>query len=194
MSGLRKTLRAGAWFLGCVLIICIALLARIYRQGSFSDIQKSDAIIVLGAAQRNGEPSPIFQARLDHAHKVYEQGYADSIIVTGGKVPGSPASDSAIGKVYLVRLGIPSNRIYIEEQSRTTLENLILARDIMEVQSLRSAILVSHDFHMMRARQMAHDLNIRVFPAPMLTKSRSVKLHYAMREVMVYAAYLLFHI
>ena len=194
MNVLRKIVRLAAWFLGAVVLVSIVFVAHVYRQGFRSDIQKADTIIVLGAAQWNNEPSPMFQARLHRARELYRQGYATSIIVTGGRAPGAAASDSSIGKTYLARLGIPANRIYIEEWSRTTLQNLIFAHEIMEAQSFRSALLISHDFHIMRAGRMAHDLGAIAFPAPVQTENPVIKLRYAMRELFLYPAYLLLHI
>ena len=193
MNVLRKIARFGAWFLGVVILTSAVFIARVYHQGSLSDVQTADTIIVLGAAQWNNEPSPMFRARLDRARELYAQEYAESIIVTGGRAPGAAASDSSVGKAYLVRLGIATDRIYIEERSRTTLQNLIHAHEIMEAQSFRSALLVSHDFHIMRAGRMAHDLDAIVFPAPVQTENPVIKLRYAMRELLLYPVYLLLH-
>lgn len=181
----------GIWFLGCVMFVSVMFLARIYHQGSFSDIRQADVIIVLGAAQWNGEPSPVFQARLDHAHELYVQRHAALILLTGGRAAETTASDSSVGKTYLMWRGTPADQILNEDQSRTTLQNLTLAREMMQPLSLRSALLVTHDFHMMRARRMARDLNMNVFPVPVSTKSSSIKLWYAAREMAVYAAYVL---
>ena len=171
-----------------------ALIANIYYRGNISDIQKADAIIVLGAAQWDGKPSPIFQARLDQAQKLYAAAHAPRIIVTGGKTPRNTIADSRAGKDYLAQHRVNPDDVFTEDESRTTLQNLMFAREIMKTRQFRSAILVSHDFHMMRARHMAKDLGIIVFAAPVKTKNQFAKLQYAAREAAVYAAYLLFHI
>lgn len=194
MTPSRKFIQAGVWCLGFFILTFTILIANIYRHGVVSDIPKADTIIVLGAAQWDGAPSPIFQARLDLAHKLYTQGYATSIIVTGGKIIENPQSDSSVGKAYLIRNGINADRIFTEEHSRTTLQNLISAREIMESQNLQSAILISHDFHMMRAQQMAKGLGMTVFPAPTKTKDKLSKLRYATREAVMHIAYIFFHI
>lgn len=194
MTPARRFMRTGLWCLGFFILIFIALIANIYRQGAVSDIQKADAILVLGAARWNDRPSPIFQARLDRAHELYTQGYATTIIVTGGKTPETVRSDSSIGKEYLIQRGIKADGIFIEEHSRTTRQNLIFAQEIMEAQNLQSALLVSHDFHMIRAKDMSDDLGMIVFSAPVKTKNQLTKLRYAIREAGMYIANKLFQI
>ena len=190
----RRAVLIVVWCFGFSILIFIALIANIYRHGTSSDIRKADTLIVLGAAQWNGEPSPIFQARLDRARELYVQGYATAIIVTGGKTPGTANSDSSIGKEYLVKKGVAPHHIFTEDYSRTTLQNLIFAQEIMGAQKLQSALLISHDFHMMRAKEMADDLGMLVFPAPVETENQLIKLRYAIREANMYIAYKLFQI
>lgn len=194
MTPARKFMRAGVWCLEFFILIFSALIAGIYRYGTVSDLQKADTIIVLGAAQWNGNPSQIFQARLDRARELYKQGYAASIIVTGGKTMENINSDSSIGKEYLTQRDISANLIFVEEYSRTTLQNLMFAQKIMKARDFRSAILISHDFHMARAERMAQDLGITAFSAPVETQSELSKLRYTIREIGMYGAYLLFHI
>ncbi len=193
MTPARRIPLTAAWCLGFSTLIFISLIAKIYRHGAASDIQKADAIIVLGAAQWNGKPSPIFQSRLDHARELSIQGYATTIIVTGGKSPKAAYSDSSIGKEYLIRRGISADSIFIEEQSRTTLQNLAFAQEIIKARGLKSTLLASHDFHIMRAKEMSDDLGMIVFPAPIKTENRLIKLRYAIRETAMYIAYKLFH-
>jgi uncharacterized SAM-binding protein YcdF (DUF218 family) len=194
MTPAERFMRVGAWCLGCLILIVIALVTNIYHHGTASDIQEADAIIVLGAAQWDKKPSPIFQARLDRARDLFARGYATSIIVTGGKALEAANSDSYIGKEYLVLRKIDADRIFIEERSRTTLQNLTFARQIMEGQGFQSAIIVSHDFHIMRAQRMSRDLGITTTPAPVKTNNRLTKLRYAMREVVMHALYLFFRV
>src|SRR3989338_5590932 len=155
MTPARKRMVTGIWCLGFSTLIFTALVANVYWHGSVSNIQKVDAIIVLGAAQWNEKPSPIFQARLDHTRELYDAGYAHFIIITGGKAPHHTLSDSSIGKEYLMQYGISADRIFTEELSRTTLQNLIFAQEIMEAPTFQSALLVSHDFHMMRTKEIS---------------------------------------
>lgn len=194
MTPARKFMRADVWCLGFFILIFSTLIASIYRYGAVSDLQKADTIIVLGAAQWNGNPSQIFQARLDRARELYKQGYAASIIVTGGKTMENINSDSSVGKEYLAQRDISADLIFVEECSRTTLQNLMFAQKIMKARDLRSAILISHDFHMARAERMAQDLGITAFPAPVKTQSELAKLRYAAREAVMHIAYTFFHI
>lgn len=165
-----------------------------YYGGRVSNVKKADTVIVLGAAQQNGTPLPMFKARLDRAEELYRKGYASSIIVTGGKSAETEVSDASVAQAYLVHNSIAADDVFIEERSRTTLENLMFSQEIMRKNRLESALLVSHDFHLMRAQQMAKGLGMTTASVPVQTKSSLTKLNYATREVIVYIAYFLFNI
>ena len=190
-----RFIKRGLWCGGFLILIFIAFIAEIYRQGDIADIRPADAIIVLGAGAWDGKPSPIFQARLDHASKLYTQGYASSIIITGGKPPDTATADSQVGKKYLLQSGMmDADHIFTEETSRTTLQNFMSAREIMRTHNFQSVLLTSHDFHMMRAEKMARDAGITVFTAPVKTKNQFTKFQYAARESLMYLFYILFQV
>lgn len=183
--------------LRCFVILTLvfsASIANIYGHGTVTQLGTADVILVLGAAQWNGTPSPAFQARLDRAQELFAAGYAPVIIITGGKKPDDAISDSRVGKEHLIKNGIDPERIVIEEHSRTTWQNLNYARAIMTEHALRSALLVSHDFHMMRAERMAMDLSIVTLPVPVKTKNQWLKIQYAARETVMLMVYILFSI
>lgn len=182
------------WFFMLSFLTLAATIVNIYAHGAVAAINKADAILVLGAGQWNGIPSPIFQARLDYAQELYDAGYAHFIIITGGKAPHHTLSDSSTGREYLAKRGVDQDRIFTEDYSRTTLQNLMFAQEVMRAQKLQSALLVSNDFHMMRAERMSQDLGMLTLAAPVKTKSRWFKLKYAIREVAMYGAYMLFQI
>ena len=91
-----------------------AILANVYSHAGIDQTRATDVIVVLGASQWNGAPSPIFQARLDHAYDLYERGYAPRVILTGGFGEGDVFSESAVGREYLALRGVPSDAIHIE--------------------------------------------------------------------------------
>ncbi len=172
----------------------LALLGAVYYHSGIDQIRSVDAIIVLGAGQWDGRPSPMFQARLDRAFDLYNQGYAAYLVLTGGFGTGEENSESDVGKNYLVEKGVSENVIFIEKQSRTTWQNLNNARNILESISANSVLLVSHDFHMMRSQKMARDLDIQAFAAPVATESPAAKFKFLTREAYMYIIYILFKI
>lgn len=121
---------------------------------------KSDAIIVLGCAVYGYHPSPFFQARLDEALRLYKNGYAKYIIVSGGKGAGELISEARAGKDYLIGEGIPGDMILMEDNSFSTYENLYFSKKIMHMESLKTAIVVSNKFHLKRASLIAKRLGI----------------------------------
>lgn len=182
------------WCTGIAILIFTIVLVGVYREGTIEDLQVADAIVVLGAAQWNGAPSPVFQARLDRAHDLYVQGYAPLIILTGGKGKGSLVSDADVGREYLIKRGINHEHLFFEEESHTTMQNIHYAFLIMRAHNLNSILLVSHDFHMMRARKMASDSDITAFIAPVKTRNEWSKFQYSLRETFMYFFYILFKI
>ena len=123
------------------------------------DARPSQAIIVLGAAQYDGRPSPVFEARLDHAAELYKQGIAPMIVVTGGKQPGDRFTEAGAGADYLHARGVPDDAILRETTSRTSWESL---RGVGAVPQGRAAItrvvLVSDPFHSLRIRLIAEEI------------------------------------
>lgn len=167
----------------------VSILANVYRHASIDQTASADVIIVLGASQWNGMPSPIFQARLDHAYDLYKAGYAPRMILTGGFGEGDVFSESKVGMEYLVGRGVPPSVMSIEEVSHTTLQSVREAIRIIRAEGYRSAILVSHDFHSMRAKKMAQDLGLVVFVSSVATRSVAQKFRYSVREVWAYILY-----
>ncbi len=192
MKLFRRFLRILAWAAGVLLALFVIMLFNVYRHGSKAYIQSTDAIVVLGAAQWNGKPSPIFQKRLDYAFDLYGQGYAPYIIVTGGIGEGASVAEAAVGKEYLIEKGVESEHIITEEKSRTTIQNIRNASGILKDYSWQSVLLVSHDFHLMRAQKMARDAGIVSYAAPVKTDDTVVKFRYSVREVVMNMLYELF--
>ncbi|MEK9154067.1 MAG: YdcF family protein [Patescibacteria group bacterium] len=190
----RRTVQTLAVLCAVLVFAYGAILANVYRHAGIDQTRVIDVIIVLGASQWNGTPSPVFQARLDHAYDLYEEGYAPRIILTGGSGEGDVFSESDVGRKYLALRGVPSDAIHIEEVSHTTVQNLRESARIMQTHGYQSALLVSHDFHMMRAKRMAHDLGINAHPSPVATANDAQQLKYGTREVWTYVLYRMFGI
>ncbi|HYV98790.1 MAG TPA: YdcF family protein [Gemmatimonadaceae bacterium] len=137
--------------------------------GSRDDHPRSDAIIVLGAAQYVGHPSPVLQARLDHGADLWRDGVAPLLILTGGVGTGDTTSEAEVGRRYLRGRGIPDTAILVERTGRTTGQSLRAASAILAERKLTSAVLVSDPFHALRLRIIAHRLGMNVAISPTRT-------------------------
>jgi uncharacterized SAM-binding protein YcdF (DUF218 family) len=143
---------------------------RIWDQGGRDEARKADAIVVLGAAQYNGTPSPVFEARLDHAVRLYKDGIAPVFIVTGGKGrPGDTTTEAEAARDYAIAQGVPASKILVEDQSRTTLEQLRTVGHMLRDSGLRSAVIVSDRTHMLRSLRIARDQGIDAHGSPTTT-------------------------
>lgn len=170
----------------------VFLLAAIYKQSNIDESQKADAIVILGASQWNGKPSPMFKARLDRGLRLYRDGYAPIIVLTGGIGVGEKLSEADVGRNYLQARGVPMEAIFFEDRGRTTYQSLRAVADIFKQKQWRSALLVSHDFHMFRLKRMVRDFGVVPFAAPVISQHSFSKQHYLARESVVYVLYLLF--
>jgi uncharacterized SAM-binding protein YcdF (DUF218 family) len=160
-----------------------------------SRVDNADAILVLGAAQYGGEPSPIFRGRLDHALLLYERGFADRILVLGAGQPGDEFTEAEAGEGYLVGEGLPSEVVGISPRGNTTYESLEAAAGVMEEQGWRSAFLVSDPWHNLRIRRMARDLGIEGYVSATwhsAAESQATRLQGYARETFAYIYYRVF--
>lgn len=195
--GKKKVLR---FFL--ILILIVALIfgftsVSIWRYSHKDQRQKADVIIVLGAALSSDGVSPVFRERLNHGITLYNEGYADKILVTGGIGEGSYLSDAYVAGMYLMEQGIPEEDILLEEESQTTLSNLENAKTIMDENGFSSALIVSDPMHMKRAMLFAKDVGITAYSSPtpstMYTSFES-KLDFLLRESTIYIGYCFYRI
>ena len=126
-------------------------------------VDRVDVILVLGAAQYNGDPSPVFEGRLRHAELLYDEGRADTILVLGGGAPGDSSTEAEAGRDWLVSDGVPSESVVASPVGTTTLESLRAAATWMGDRELDSAFLVSDPWHNLRMKRMASDLGIEAY-------------------------------
>jgi uncharacterized SAM-binding protein YcdF (DUF218 family) len=139
---------------------CAIVVWRAAHHDDASEIDRADAIVVLGAAQYDGEPSPVFAGRLDHAALLYEQGRADTVLVLGGGQPGDRFTEAEAGATYLAGRGVPADAIVTVPEGHTTFESLRAAAPVMREAGIGSAFLVSDPWHNARVERMARDLGI----------------------------------
>jgi len=172
MMGLVKTLvkTLGALLVGAVVYIGFNV-AQVYLVGRSDEARPVDAIVVLGAAQYDGRPSPQLQARLDHALLLWRQGVAPLVVVTGGKQPADRFTEAEASAKYLVSGGVPLDSIALENTGRTTRESLLGVREIVRVRNLNSLLLVTDPYHAERAALIAQDIGLRVFVSPTRTST-----------------------
>jgi uncharacterized SAM-binding protein YcdF (DUF218 family) len=142
---------------------------RIWQHGSLDEERPADAIVVLGAAQYDGRPSPVFRARLDHAISLYQAGVAPNLVVTGGKRPGDRTTEAAVARRYAIERGVPAEAIFGEDEARNTLDSLRGVGRAMHDRGLSSAVFVSDPTHMLRVVRIASDLGLEAYSSPTRT-------------------------
>lgn len=133
------------------------------------DARRADAIVVLGAAQYDGRPSPVLRARLDHAVSLWEQRFAPRLILTGGMGDGDTTSEAAVGRRYAMKRGVPDTAILTETRGRTTAESIQRVAAMMDSLGHRQVILVSDPFHMLRLWILARRFDLVPHTSPTRT-------------------------
>ena len=158
--------------LGLAVLLGALLLAgytalRIWQQGQLDERgHHVDAVVVLGAAQYDGVPSPVFRARLDHAIALYRAGGVRWFVVTGGKQPGDRFTEAATARRYAIAAGVPASAILGETTGRDTLESMRNVTAIFAAHGLHRALFVSDPPHLLRVLRMAADLGIIGYGSP----------------------------
>src|SRR5918992_212970 len=189
---LRKIVVA-VLLLGLTYLGTLAFL--VWEQSRDDEVRSSDAIVVLGAAQYDGAPSPVFRARLNHAAFLFDTDVSKLIIVTGGKQPGDRFTESEAGANYLLgEKGIASDQILTESEGTTTLESLRGVARIADQEGIDSVLLVSDPLHSRRIKTMALDLGFdSAYTSPAsyveLNRSRATKVRELLHEVASLLAY-----
>ena len=161
----RKVIAAGAVTLalafGWAAVVVAVALASAHDQAT-----TADAIAVLGAAQYNGRPSPVFRARLDHAAALYQRGLAPVVLVTGGVGSGDSLSEAEVGRRYLVKAGLPDGAVVGLPAGASTSASLDGVADWFAGKENRRVLLVSDGFHMLRLKIIATRLGLIPFTSP----------------------------
>jgi uncharacterized SAM-binding protein YcdF (DUF218 family) len=173
-----------------VLLLWLLSLGVVILTGRRPTVRHADAIIVLGAAQYNGRPSPVFQARLDHALDLYAEGYAPRLIVTGGVGARDTLSEGEVARRYALKNGVPENAILVDREGLTTAESVAAAAALMHENELHSALLVSDSYHMLRLQLLARRAGIDAFRAPTpsapIDRSTELRRRYVLRESVLF--------
>lgn len=157
------------WATVGAILVAGYMAVRISAQGDRDDRQPADAIVVLGAAQFNGTPSDVFEARLRQALALYKAGVAPYLVVTGGKLPADRTTEAATARKWAIAHGVPASAILSENRGRNTLESLEAVAVLFREHGLKSAVFVSDQTHMLRVLRMARDQGIVGFGSPTRT-------------------------
>jgi uncharacterized SAM-binding protein YcdF (DUF218 family) len=157
--------------IGVMTVFCLWLIsaAAVLVWASRDEARPAQAIVVLGAAQYAGKPSPVLRARLDHALDLWNRHLAALLILTGGTGSGDTTSEAAVGRTYAKRHGVPDSAIIVENEGRTTSESMRAVAGMLEVRGLQSALLVSDPFHMLRLRILARRFGFTPYTSPTRT-------------------------
>jgi uncharacterized SAM-binding protein YcdF (DUF218 family) len=164
------------WLIGAALVVLAAAIVlgvlvvrtalRIEEQSTRDEARPADVILVLGAAEYRGKPSPVLRGRLDHGLDLYRAQMAPLILTTGGAGGDPTFTEGVVGRDYLVKRGVPSEAILVESEGETTMHSVAAAGEIMRRMDLTSCIVVSDGYHIYRAKKMLERLGFRVYGSP----------------------------
>lgn len=162
-----RTLRLAASLATLCLIGYLLYVAQeIQQQSARDEARPADVIIVLGAAEWNGKPSPVLRARLDHGLELFRRGFAPSIMTTGGAGGDPVFTEGEVGRAYLTRQGVPSEAILVENEGESTVHSMVAAAEIMRRMKLHSCIVVSDGYHIFRVKKMLQFRGLQVYGSP----------------------------
>jgi uncharacterized SAM-binding protein YcdF (DUF218 family) len=169
----QKPHNAGRWVRYVLALIFAAALthflsvcAGIVHASTAEQIHSADAIVVFGAAEYSGRPSPVYRARLDHAFDLFRRGVAPVVITTGGAAADPSFSEGGVGHDYLMGRGIPDASLIAETQGTDTAQSAERVAVIMRVNHMRSCVAVSDAYHVFRIRKLLQHQNLQVYIAP----------------------------
>jgi uncharacterized SAM-binding protein YcdF (DUF218 family) len=162
-SAFRRGLELVVLAAGCIYTIALLMVLIVSQQ---DQRHSADAIVVLGAAQYNGRPSPVLRARLDHGLELYREGLAPRIVVTGGVGRGDTTSEANVGRHYLITHGVAPSAVVVQPQGRSTQASMTAVAQWLRTEHLKRVILVSDPFHMFRLRLEARRNDLEAYTSP----------------------------
>ncbi|HXZ80512.1 MAG TPA: YdcF family protein [Terriglobales bacterium] len=168
----------------------VRIASLISRQAGQNEIRPADAIVVFGAAEYSGHPSPVYRARLEHAFSLFEKGIAPVVITTGGAAEDPTYSEGGVGRDFLARRGIPDVNLIAETQGGNTAESAARVAVIMKANGMRTALVVSDAYHIFRIKAMMAKEGIEAYGAPRpdsLPHSPWGRIEGVVREAMSYS-------
>src|ERR1044071_9669977 len=164
---MKRAIRIIALVLAATIVISIGYVSvRIEQQSTRDEAQPADIILVLGAAEYRGRPSPVLKARLDHVLELYQRRLAPRILTTGGAGGDPVYTEGGVGRDYLMSRGVPSESIVVESEAQSTVESTARAGEIMLRMGLHSVIVVSDGYHIYRVKKMLQFRGLNVYGSP----------------------------
>jgi len=151
---------------GALLLFFGSIGMRIARAAAETPAKKADAIVIFGAAEYAGHPSPVYKARLDHGYELFQQGMAPVVVTTGGSALDPEFSEGGVGRDYLLRRGVPEQALIAETQGSDTAQSAARVANIMRANGMRSCIAVSDAYHVFRIRALLEHEGVLVELAP----------------------------
>jgi uncharacterized SAM-binding protein YcdF (DUF218 family) len=179
------------WLVVAALVVVVAVTAvRVVLEARDDETRASDVLVVLGAAQFDGEPGPVLTDRLEHALDLYEQGVAPVVVTTGGNQPGDRFTEAGSGREWLSARGVPQDALVAVEVGGDTVSSLEATADVLDERGWRSAVVVTDGPHALRSRTMLADLGVDtvVSPAPG-ERDGWHETRYVVRETFAYLSY-----
>ena len=164
---LRRRIVLGT--LAVLVLAWVVSAVQVWRVATVDRAAQADAIVVLGAAQYRGRPSPVLRARLDHAIGLYASGIAPRVVLTGGIAEGDTASEAAVSRAYVLQAGVPDSAVLTENEGRTTHQSLDRVARLLRARRLSRVVLVSDPFHLARAARMARRHGLDALTSPTTT-------------------------
>lgn len=172
-SGERPGRRFGRLAVRVVAVVVVAAVAylavtfaQVWAASRRDSARSSDAIVVLGAANYDCQPSPVLRQRLDHALALYEDGTAPTVVVTGGKQDGDRCTEAAAGASYLRGEGVPEDALLLEDQGRNSWESIAASARILQDRDMTEVVLVTDGYHALRVRAIADELGLDAVVSP----------------------------
>jgi uncharacterized SAM-binding protein YcdF (DUF218 family) len=147
-------------------VVIVVLAIQIQQQSERDEARPADVILVLGAAEYRGHPSPVLKARLDHALELYTQKLAPRVMTTGGAGGDPVFTEGGVGRSYLTGKGVPADAIIVENQGASTVESLALTGEILRRMGLHSVIVVSDGYHIYRVKKMLEAMGLEAYGSP----------------------------
>jgi uncharacterized SAM-binding protein YcdF (DUF218 family) len=184
---IRRALRRGV--LGLILVGALVVggtAFRVWQLGRIDDRSQADAVVVLGAAQYNGKPTPVLRARLEHAKRLYDDGVAKYIITSGGKRSGDRYTEAQAGVRWLTQHGVPADHVIPVGEGSDTLGTMQAVASTVKGRGWHTVVLVSDPWHSLRVRTMASDVGLDAWTSPThsgpIVQTRQTQLRYILRE------------
>ena len=197
MSAARWTPRLVAGALLMALLLVGGTAVRVWQLGRVDQRSPTDMILVLGAAQYDGRPSPVLEARLRHALALFEEGVAPRIVTVGGGAPGDQTTEADAGERWLVEQGVPAVDVLAVDEGRDTLESFEAVGGVARSRGWESAVVVSDPWHSLRSRTMADDVGLDATTSPTksgpVVQTRETQFRYIVRETGALLYYHLTH-